>query len=75
MLLNEYIENCLDRTCPVFADDDSVKKALALMQKSGHECAPVLHEGKIIAMVTITDLLLSVQEKSEKRHASERTET
>jgi CBS domain-containing protein len=61
MLLNECIENSLDRACPVFADDVFVETALAFLQEAGYGCAPVLHDGKITAMVTIMDLLLSQQ--------------
>jgi hypothetical protein len=61
MLLNAFIENSLDTTCPVFADDALVAEVLALMQEGGHDCAPVLHEGKVTAMVTMLDLLLSEQ--------------
>ena len=57
MLLNTFIENSLDKTCPVFADDALVAEVFAFMQKGGHGCAPVLHEGKLSAMVTILDLL------------------
>jgi CBS domain len=57
MLLNKFIEQSLDTTGPVFADDALVVEVLALMQEGGHECAPVVHEGKITAMVTILDLL------------------
>ena len=59
MQLNEFIEHRLDTTGPVFADDALAAEVLALMQKGRHECAPVLHEGKITAMVTIADLLMS----------------
>lgn len=61
MLLNECIENILDRACPVFTENVFVETALALMQESGYDCAPVLHDGKIKAMVTIKDLLSSRQ--------------
>ena len=57
MLLNDFIEQSLDTTGPVFADEALALEVLAIMQKGGHECAPVLHEGKITAMVTIPDLL------------------
>jgi len=63
MLLNEWLEGTLDTTVPVFADDALVAEVLAFMQKGGIECAPVLHEGKIAAMVTIMDLLPSEQSK------------
>jgi hypothetical protein len=64
MLLNECIESALDTTCPFFADDAFVVEVLAFMQKEGLECAPVLHEGKITAMVTIMDLVPSEQSKA-----------
>ncbi len=57
MLLNEYVENTLDTTFPVFPDDALVGEVLAFMQKGGLECAPVLHDGQITAMVTLMDLL------------------
>jgi CBS domain-containing protein len=74
MLLNALIENSLDTTCPVFADDALVAEVLALMQKGGHECAPVLHAGKISAMVTILDLLCLEQfKKTDNMRLSELT--
>ncbi len=63
MLLTEYIEHHLDTTSPVFTDDDLVVEALALMEEDGLDCAPVLHEGNIRAMVTIHDLLPSQHSK------------
>ncbi len=57
MLLTECVGHNLDTTCPVFTDDDLVVEVLALMQEEGLDCAPVLHEGSIWAMVTILDLL------------------
>ncbi len=61
MLLNECVEGMFDTTCPVFADDTVAVEALAFMQKGGFECAPVVHEGVLTAMVTIVDLLLLEQ--------------
>jgi hypothetical protein len=66
MLLNEYIENTLDTTSPVFADDALVGEVLAFMQKEGLECAPVLHDGLITAMVNLMDLLPLEQSKKTK---------
>ena len=57
MLLTECVGHNLDTTCPIFTDDDLVVEVLALMQEEGLDCAPVLHEGSIWAMVTILDLL------------------
>ncbi|MEI6757258.1 MAG: CBS domain-containing protein [Chlorobium sp.] len=58
MLLTEFIKSALDQTCPFFADDMTVVEVIDLMQKGRLECAPVLQEGKITAMVTLRDLLL-----------------
>lgn len=63
MLLTEYIESNLDRSFPFFADDTLVVEVLAFMQKRGLEFAPVLHDGKVMAMVSIMDLLPSEQSK------------
>ncbi len=57
MLLNECVESSLDTTWPFFADDALVVEVLAFMQKGGFECVPVLHEGVVTSMVTMTDLL------------------
>lgn len=62
MLLNECIKSGLDATYPVFGDDALVVEALAFMQKGGFECAPLLHDGKISAMVTLMDLLLLLEQ-------------
>lgn len=67
MLLNECVESTLDTTWPVFADDALIAEVLAFMQKGGVECAPVLHEGMVTAMVTITDLLLLEQLQKTKK--------
>jgi CBS domain-containing protein len=56
MLLTDSVEHHLDTTFPVFTDEDFVAEALALMEEEGLDCAPVLHEGDIRAMVTIHDL-------------------
>jgi CBS domain-containing protein len=71
MLLTEYIKSNLDTTCPVFADDALAAEALALMQEKKLECAPLLHEEQIRAMVTITDLLLVQSEKKASVHLGE----
>ncbi len=57
MLLNACIESCLDTQYPFFSDDTGVADALTLMQEGRHECVPVLHDGKITAMLTLLDLL------------------
>ena len=67
MLLNECITRCLDRTYPVFGDEMVVSEALTRMQEGRIVCAPVLHEGKVQAMVTILDLLAA---KSSKKTAA-----
>ncbi len=67
MQLNECVESSLDTTWPVFADDAFAVEALAFMQKGGFECVPVLHEGAVTAMVTITDLLLLEQLQKMKK--------
>jgi len=63
MLLNEYVIRSLDTTSPVFATDDLVAEVLALMMEEGFDCAPVLHEGDLVAMVTLLDLLPEQQSK------------
>ncbi len=63
MQLNEFIEHRLDTTGVVFADEALAVEVLALMQKGRYECAPVLHEGRVTAMVTILDLLPSEQQQ------------
>jgi acetoin utilization protein AcuB len=57
MLLTECIGICLDTSCPVFTDDAIAVDVLDRMMEAGYECAPVLHEGKIVAMATIANLL------------------
>ncbi len=66
MLLNECAGSALDVTAPFFADDTLAVEVLAFMQKGGLECAAVLHEGKIAAMVTLMDLLPLEQSKKIK---------
>jgi hypothetical protein len=63
MLLNECIESGLDATYPSFEDDAVVADVFASMQKGRLESAPVLHEGKVTAIVTILDLLQVTQSK------------
>ncbi len=63
MLLNEWVKDHLDITVPFFADNDLVVEVLSLMQEGGVDCAPLLHDGKITAMVTILDLLPLRQSK------------
>ncbi|MEI6651081.1 MAG: CBS domain-containing protein [Chlorobiaceae bacterium] len=63
MLLNKCIEDSLDTSFPFFLGDDLVADVLSLMQKKGVECAPLLHEGKVAAMVTILDLLPAQQSR------------
>lgn len=62
MLLNECIEDCLDRTYPSFADDTPAGDVLAYMQEKGLQCVPVLHEGSVVAVVGLGDL-----ERSKKK--------
>jgi len=57
MLLSECIENCLDRTYPFFTDTAFAAEVLDIMQEKGIESAPVLHDGKAVAVVTLADLL------------------
>jgi acetoin utilization protein AcuB len=57
MLLNAYIESALDTNYPSFADDAIVAEVFSSMRKGHFESAPVLHAGKVTAMVTIMDLL------------------
>jgi acetoin utilization protein AcuB len=57
MLLNEYIESALDTNYPSFDDDAIVAEVFSYMRKGHFQSAPVLHGGKVTAMVTIMDLL------------------
>ncbi len=67
MLLNECVGSTLDTTRPFFTDDALVVEVLAFMQKEGVECAPVLHDGEVTAMVTTMDLVpLEQLEKTKK---------
>jgi len=61
MLLTECVEHHLITTVPVFADDDLAVEALGVMQAMAIDCAPVLHHGKVRAMVTLLDLLPAQQ--------------
>jgi len=57
MLLNECIESCIDTNYPFFADESEVSGVITSMQDGRLESVPVLHEGKIKAMLTLLDLL------------------
>lgn len=57
MLLSECIENCLDRTYPFFTDTAFATEVLDIMQEKGIDSAPVLHDGKAVAVVTLADVL------------------
>ncbi len=63
MLLNEWVKNHVDTTVPFFGDNDLVVEVLPLMQAGRVNCAPLLRDGKIAAMVTIQDLLPLRQSK------------
>jgi len=65
MLLNNCVEDSLDTSFPFFSDNDLVVDVLPLMQEKGVECAPLLHEGKVSAMVTILDLLPAQQSRKQ----------
>jgi signal-transduction protein with cAMP-binding, CBS, and nucleotidyltransferase domain len=72
MLLNDCIESCLDKNYPFVAGDADVAEVLALMQEKRLECLPVLHEGKITAIVTLLDLLpVKYSRKTNKRLLSD----
>jgi len=60
MLLTDTITPYLDTTAPVFAESDLVADVVARLQKSGRTCAPLLHEGKVRAMVTLADALAAL---------------
>lgn len=57
MLLNEYRESLVDTTYPFVVDEMTVSEAILLLKREGLECAPVLHEGRVTAMVTLSYLL------------------
>ncbi|MEI8187300.1 MAG: CBS domain-containing protein [Chlorobiaceae bacterium] len=57
MFLNECIESCLDANYPFFSDDAGVEGVIAFMQEKRLVCVPVLHEGKIMSMLTLLDLM------------------
>ncbi len=65
MLLNEYAEHNLDTTFRVFTDEEFVVEVIKLMEEDALDCAPVLREGKVIAVVTLLDLL--PEQRSKKR--------
>ena len=62
MLLNECIEDCIDRTYPSFADETPAGEVLAVMRKRGLQCVPLLHDGIVVAVALIGDL-----ERSKKK--------
>ncbi len=64
MFLNECIENSIDIDYPAFEDDALAVEVLSLMQEGHLESLPVLHEGKITAIVTLQDLLSAKEERS-----------
>ncbi len=63
MLLNKCVEDNLDTSFPFFLDDDLVVNVLFLMQEKGVECVPLLHGRKVVAMVTLLDLLPAQQSR------------
>lgn len=64
MLLNECIENSIDIDYPAFEDDAFAAEVLSLMHEGHLESLPVLHEGKIRAIVTLQDLLSAKDEQN-----------
>ena len=67
MLLNECIESCLAADYPFFSDDADVVDVISSMQEGRLESVPVLHEGKIIAMLTLLDLLPILQSRKKMK--------
>lgn len=61
MLLNECIESCIDTNYPFFSDESEVSGVIASMREGRLESVPVLHDGKIKAMLTLLDLLPLLQ--------------
>lgn len=61
MLLSECIERTLDTQAPFFSDDALSSEVYAIMRKGHIEGAPVLHDGTLSAMITVTDLIEVVQ--------------
>ncbi len=57
MIVSELIADSLDTTSPVFESEELVKPVFLLMQQAGVEYAPVLHERKVQAVVSLSDLL------------------
>jgi hypothetical protein len=57
MFLNDFIEKSLDTSCPAFEDDALALEVLEIMENGRYDSLPVLHEGKLLAMVTVQDLL------------------
>jgi CBS domain-containing protein len=66
MLLSDFIERKLDTAYPFFTDDAVVDEVFAFMRQEHFESAPVLHGGKVKAMVTIMDILEVVESKKMK---------
>jgi len=62
MLLSECLSDCIDRTYPSFADDAPAGEVLAFMRKKGLQCVPLLHEGRVVAVLGLGDL-----ERSKKK--------
>ena len=57
MLSTEFLEQSLDTTFSYFTGEERVADVLGIMLNKRLECAPVLHDNKITAMVTLPDLL------------------
>jgi acetoin utilization protein AcuB len=76
MRLNEWVKNHVNTTVPFFGDNDLAVEVLPLMQARRVNCAPLLRDGKIAAMVTIQDLLpLRESKKRLKELKLEKTES
>lgn len=57
MLLNDLIEKSLDPAYPAFEDDALSLEVLDVMESGNYDSLPVLHEGRVYAVVTVQDLL------------------
>jgi len=62
-LLSECVQSNISTTYPFFADEAVAEEVLSFMMKGGLEYAPVLHQEKLISMVSIMELLLTSQSK------------
>lgn len=66
MLLKEYIDRLALRDYPMLSIGDRVDAADSLLTADGYRCAPVLHEGKPVALLTLERLFRARRESGEQ---------